>query len=67
MTSELLDKYYHLKEYMRENNFIISKFSLTTDELGSISSSGVKVDDMVESLEGEEQIINANLEFISRR
>lgn len=64
--SELLDYYWQLKEYMRENRYVNNKFKLSMENQGDISSRGEKIDDMISELNYKDIVNRAYIEFIKR-
>ena len=67
MLSEMLEYYWHLKEYMKENAYMNSKFNLIMENEGNISMRGLEIDDKLNELDTNDMINNASLEFVTKK
>lgn len=67
MLSEMLDSYWQLKEYMRENAYGNNKFSLTMENQGNISMMREEIDAMINQLDTNDIVTSASLEFVTKK
>ena len=67
LANELVDTLYHLKEYLRENVYVNTKFSILLDDGESYSEKGENIDSVLDELMNSKEKVNkSNIEFLSR-
>lgn len=67
LAKELVDKLYHLKEYLRENVYVNTKFSVILDDGESYSEKGETINSILDELmDSKEKVNRATIEFLTR-
>lgn len=67
LTSELVDTLYYLKEYLRENTYVSTKFSVSLNNGESYSVKGDSIESTLdEIMELNNKVNKATIEFLTR-